>query len=231
MCLLSSSTPAGFYSFPTVWAVGSLSSLIISHDEVVKSSPYPFPLPIQNSLSTPPSKAPQENETQANELPPRTYTQFSHHLTTNTIGPLLTASAILNLSPPIPVHTLVFMSSDSGSAARFRSFEDGFAAYAASKCALNQGLRHLAAELVRLPPKNPARETVVLALHPGEVATDMASNVDLVWEVDGIITPEESVRGCLKVVDEKGRGGVDERGGKPVGVATFWDWEGRAYPW
>jgi NAD(P)-dependent dehydrogenase (short-subunit alcohol dehydrogenase family) len=163
---------------------------------------------------------------------PRTYAQFSHHLTTNTIGPLLTAAAILRLSPPIPVHTLVFMSSDSGSAARFRCFEDGFAAYAASKCALNQGLRHLAAELVRLGPAHPAREMVVLALHPGEVATDMAAGgVDLAWEVEGIITPEESVRGCLKVVEEKGKGGVDERGGKLVGVATFWDWEGRAYPW
>lgn len=82
-----------------------------------------------------------------------------------------------------------------------------------------------------LSSKHPNSQTVVLALHPGEVATDMASNVDLAWEIDGIITPEESVRGMLKVIDEKGKGGRDERGGKAVGVATFWDWEGRAYPW
>jgi NAD(P)-dependent dehydrogenase (short-subunit alcohol dehydrogenase family) len=123
------------------------------------------------------------------------------------------------------------MSSDSGSAARFRAFEDGFAAYAASKAALNQGLRHLAAELQRLEKWDPARETVVLALHPGEVATDMASSVDLAWEVEGIITPEESVRKMLRVIHEKGKGGRDERGGEAVGVATFWDWEGRSYPW
>jgi NAD(P)-dependent dehydrogenase (short-subunit alcohol dehydrogenase family) len=169
--------------------------------------------------------------------PSSTYAQFSHHLTTNTIGPLLVAAAILKLSSPaIPIHTLVFMSSDSGSAARFRAFEDGFAAYAASKAALNQGLRHLAAELPRLESPtegsaSPNRDTVVLALHPGEVATDMASNVDLAWEVEGIITPEESVAGMLKVIAEKGKGGVGQRGGEAVGVATFWDWRGEVYPW
>jgi NAD(P)-dependent dehydrogenase (short-subunit alcohol dehydrogenase family) len=181
----------------------------------------------------------------------RTYKEFLHHLTTNTIGPLLTAQALLKLSPAIPIHTLVFMSSDSGSAARFRAFEDGFAAYAASKAALNQGLRvstfsyphcpsfplintnspsssqHLAAEL---PRHSPPLSTVILALHPGEVATDMA-NVNLAWEVEGIITPEESVEGMLKVIDEKGMGGVDERGGEKLGVATFWTWEGNIYPW
>lgn len=41
-----------------------------------------------------------------------------------------------------------------------------FAAYAASKAALNQALRHMAAELKRADD-----DTVVLALHPGEVAT------------------------------------------------------------
>jgi NAD(P)-dependent dehydrogenase (short-subunit alcohol dehydrogenase family) len=185
----------------------------------------------------------------------RTYAQFAHHITTNTIGPLLVAAAILkHHSPQIPISTLVFMSSDSGSAAKFRAFEDGFAAYAASKAALNQGLRHLAAELHRASKANStagtsttgvpgsgivassgtvstAHETVVLALYPGEVATDVASSVDLAWEVEGIITPEESVRKMLRVIHEKGKGGVDERGGERSGVATFWDWEGRAYPW
>jgi NAD(P)-dependent dehydrogenase (short-subunit alcohol dehydrogenase family) len=119
------------------------------------------------------------------------------------------------------------MSSDSGSAARFRAFEDGFAAYAASKAALNQGLRHLAAEL---PRHNPPLDTVVLAMHPGEVATDMA-NISLAWEVEGIIGPEESVGGMLRVIGEKGNGGEDERGGEKLGVATFWTWEGERYPW
>jgi hypothetical protein len=39
------------------------------------------------------------------------------------------------------ISTLVFISSDSGSTGRFNAHEDGFGAYAASKAALNQGLR------------------------------------------------------------------------------------------
>ena len=76
------------------------------------------------------------------------------------------------------------MSSDSGSSTNFRETEDGFAAYAASKAALNQMLRvrspfrftrahatanhckHMAAEL-----KRKDADTIIIAMHPGEVAT------------------------------------------------------------
>jgi hypothetical protein len=81
---------------------------------------------------------------------------------------------------------------------------------------------------------------VVLALHPGEVSTDMAANANLDWEVKGIITAEDSVGCMLKVIREKGWGGVDE-GGKESskiegrvweeGEASFWTWEGKRYPW
>jgi NAD(P)-dependent dehydrogenase (short-subunit alcohol dehydrogenase family) len=141
------------------------------------------------------------------------------------------------------IKTLIFISSDSGSTTNFLSFEDGFGAYSASKAALNQALRHLSAELQR---KYAAAGTgrdrqapVVLALHPGEVSTDMA-NVTVDWDVEGVITPQESVRCMLKVIEEKGAGGVDEggkqsaaAGGKPLedGTATFWTWEGNRYPW
>jgi NAD(P)-dependent dehydrogenase (short-subunit alcohol dehydrogenase family) len=63
----------------------------------------------------------------------------------------------------------VFISSDSGSTANFLDFEDGFGAYSASKAALNQMLRHMAAELKRSNEKK--RDTIILALHPGEVET------------------------------------------------------------
>lgn len=58
---------------------------------------------------------------------------------TNCIGPIITAQKLL--ATGIPIGTLIFMSSDSASASQFLSFEDGFAAYAASKSALNQTLR------------------------------------------------------------------------------------------
>ncbi|PVH82780.1 NAD(P)-binding protein [Cadophora sp. DSE1049] len=204
------------------------------------------------------------------------FPSFAHHLHTNTVGPLITASRLLSLSSPLPspsspsnpsaqpttplsplqpatpihINTLVFISSDSGSTTNFRSFEDGFGAYAASKAALNQGLRHLAAAIHRnakptpnsgtdLNPNSNPREngtgkTVVLALHPGEVSTDMA-NVALDWEVEGIISPQESISCMLKVIEEKGFGGKDEGGvvsageqgrRQEEGAATFWTWEG-----
>lgn len=179
------------------------------------------------------------------------FAAFARHLHTNTIGPLITAQRLLTLSTPSPssnlspiqIRTLVFTSSDSGSTTNFRSFEDGFGAYAASKAALNQGLRHLAAEMnlkASKAGKEEGKAPVVLAIHPGEVNTDMASNVSLDWEVEGIITPEESIKCMLKVISEKGAGGSDTGGiataqkeGRRYedGEASFWTWEGRRYPW
>jgi hypothetical protein len=85
--------------------------------------------------------------------------------------------------------------------------------------------------------KGEREKTVVLALHPGEVSTDMAKNVDVEWEIKGSIGVQESVRGCLEVLGEKGAGCVDEGGrgsGDGIGEegeATFWTWDGRRYPW
>ncbi|TKX24259.1 hypothetical protein C1H76_3501 [Elsinoe australis] len=141
------------------------------------------------------------------------YTDFAFHLHTNTIGPIICAQHLLNSR--IPIGSITFMSSDSGSASRFREQEDGFAAYAASKAALNQALRHMAAELKRKDD-----DTVILAMHPGEVATDM-QNIETGWTVEGIITPEESVMGMMKVIQSKG---IKDSG-------SFWTWEGERYPW
>lgn len=63
----------------------------------------------------------------------------------------------------------MFISSDSGSATKFLEFEDGFAAYGASKAALNQMLRHMAVELKRRG--GIWDDVCVLAIHPGEVQT------------------------------------------------------------
>jgi NAD(P)-dependent dehydrogenase (short-subunit alcohol dehydrogenase family) len=67
------------------------------------------------------------------------FEEFAFHLHTNTIGPIICAQKLLQTN--IPIGTIVFMSSDSGSAINFREMEDGFAAYAASKAALNMALR------------------------------------------------------------------------------------------
>jgi NAD(P)-dependent dehydrogenase (short-subunit alcohol dehydrogenase family) len=137
---------------------------------------------------------------------------------------------------------LAFISSDSGSAGKFLGgMEDGFAAYSMSKAALNMGVRHLACELIR--KHDPTNEyyydgtgrasPVVLAIHPGEVKTDMATSINVPWTVEGQMEVEESVRGVLKIIDSVGWGGLNEGGGKESKDqgATFWDWNGKRHPW
>lgn len=55
---------------------------------------------------------------------PRSFDEFAFHLHTNTIGPIITAQKLLQTN--IPIGTIVFMSSDSGSAIDFREMEDGY---------------------------------------------------------------------------------------------------------
>lgn len=43
------------------------------------------------------------------------------------------------------------------------------------------------------------------------------ANIDTDWDVEGIIQPEESVRGMLEVISTKG----------PKESGTFWCWDGR----
>ncbi|RMZ25599.1 hypothetical protein D0859_10347 [Hortaea werneckii] len=137
------------------------------------------------------------------------YGDFAFHLHSNTIGPIICAQKLI--SAGIDIGAITFISSDSGSAQHFRPFEDGFAAYAASKAALNQMARHLAAELERK-----GAETVILLLHPGEVMTDMAK-IEVAWDMGDQLTPKESVSGCLKTIESKGQ----------VDSGTFWTWENK----
>jgi NAD(P)-dependent dehydrogenase (short-subunit alcohol dehydrogenase family) len=140
-----------------------------------------------------------------------TFKTFNHHLMTNTVGPVVLAASLLKYhSKELLLSNLTFISSDSGSQGNFLSYENGFAAYGASKSALNMSIRHMAHEL-----KVSGRgELSVFALHPGEVATDMAE-VEVPWEVNGVLSPEESVKGCLQTIEAR----------KPEESGTFWTWK------
>ncbi|KAK4938963.1 hypothetical protein LTR10_020711 [Elasticomyces elasticus] len=133
-------------------------------------------------------------------------------------GVLKYPNKVLNISSEAPPAKVIFISSDSGSTTEFRDHEDGFGAYGASKAALNQMLRHMAAELKRKGGK--WADVCVLAMHPGEVQTDMA-NIKVDWEVEGIINADESVTKMMKVIAEKDK----------TQSGTFWCWDGREYPW
>ena len=189
------------------------------------------------------------------------FDMLERHLRVNCVGNVVLARKLLMLNEipslhqrreqalairdaegaPVIGRQTIFMSSDSGSMADFREYEDGFASYGASKAALNMMIRHMAAELRRRATKKKEdaksdwqdrgssaaesrpweSEVCVLAMHPGEVSTDMAANVDLGWEVEGLINAEESVRDMLKVLADK-----DARVS-----GTFWRWDGTQHPW
>ncbi|KAF2766091.1 NAD(P)-binding protein [Teratosphaeria nubilosa] len=148
------------------------------------------------------------------KYPNVSYDDLAIHLHTNTIGPIITVQRLL--AAKIPIGTLTFISSDSGSTGRFLENEDGFAAYGASKAALNQMARHMAAEL-----KRKGSPSTVICLHPGEVKTDMANIEGLGWEIEGQMTPEESVRQCITTIMSK----------EQKDSGTFWTWENKPYPW
>lgn len=137
------------------------------------------------------------------------FEDFSFHLNTNCVGPIYVAQQLLKTN--IPIGTIVFISSDSGSVQEFRAMEDGFSAYSASKAALNMAARHMDAEL-----KKKGRRTSILCLHPGEVSTDMAQ-IELDWGIEGEMTPQESVKQCIETIESK----TYEDSG------TFWKWDNR----
>lgn len=58
------------------------------------------------------------------------FEDFSKHLRTNAVGPIITAQKLLQTR--IPIRSITFMSSDSGSATDFRAFEDGYGLFRCS---------------------------------------------------------------------------------------------------
>ena len=54
---------------------------------------------------------------------PSSFTDYADHLKNNTIGPVIVAQNLIKTR--IPIGTIIFMSSDSGSATEFR-MEDGY---------------------------------------------------------------------------------------------------------
>lgn len=142
------------------------------------------------------------------------FDDFVFHLNTNTVGPIIVAQRLLQTN--IPIGTIVFVSSDSGSSQDFRAMEDGFAAYSASKAALNMAARHMHMELERK-----GRKTSILCLHPGEVKTDLA-NIEIEWEIEGgEMTPKQSVSQCIETIESK----TYEDSG------TFWRWNNTVSVW
>ena len=127
------------------------------------------------------------------------------HLRVNAIGPFRLTRALLPNLRAGQGRLVVAISSGLGSIAE--NTTGGWVAYRASKTALHQLMRTFAAEL--------SPESIVfILLSPGWVRTGMGGQ-------DAPLSPEQSVRSMLKVVDRVG----------PKDSGAFFNERGRRIPW
>ena len=89
----------------------------------------------------------------------------------------------------------------------------GWISYRAAKAAQNQILRTAAIEIARKRP-----EAIVVALHPGTVATDLSAPYA---GRHPTITPQRSAQALLAVLARL----------TPAETGTFWDWKGERVEW
>jgi len=108
---------------------------------------------------------------------------------TNCVGPLKLSEALLPQLLQSELKTIVAVSSSMGSIASNES--GGYYTYRVSKAALNAVLQSMAIDLA-------PQGIRVLALHPGWVKTRMGGE-------GALISPEESVQGMCKVIDDEVR--------------------------
>jgi NAD(P)-dependent dehydrogenase (short-subunit alcohol dehydrogenase family) len=131
--------------------------------------------------------------------------ELESHFRVNAIGPLLLTQALLPNLRAGERRLVVAMSSGLGSIEENTS--GGWVAYRVSKTALHQLMKTLSAELSK------EKLTFVL-ISPGWVRTRMGGQ-------DAPLSPEESVRAVLKVVDRL----------TPKDSGRFFNERGREIPW
>ena len=132
----------------------------------------------------------------------------------NSLGPLLTARAVLPLLPKDRPAAFAALSAMVGSIGDNRL--GGWYGYRASKAALNQFLRTLAIEA-----KRRHRQLRVLAIHPGTTDTGLSRPFQGNVPDDRLYTPAQSAERILAVID----GTTSEDSG------GFFNWNGERIPW
>lgn len=129
----------------------------------------------------------------------------------NAIGPMLVLKHALRLMPKDRLARFAALSARVGSIGD--NTLGGWYSYRAAKAALNQFLHTAAIEVARTH-----RQAVVLALHPGTVATGLT-------EVHGAghptVTPAKAAANLLAVLDAT----------TPAETGQFFDWAGKRIAW
>jgi len=116
------------------------------------------------------------------------YADWARTLAINTLAPLRVIEALVDAVGRSERRVIATLSSRMGSIGENDS--GGAYAYRSSKAALNAALKSLAIDLAR-------RRIVVVALHPGWVATDMGGD-------KAPLSPTESVTGLRRVIEDLG---------------------------
>jgi len=127
------------------------------------------------------------------------------HFRVNAIGPVALTQALLPNLRAARRRTVVNLSSGLGSISGNK--DGGWYAYRASKAALNQLTRTMAAELA-------GESFICIAISPGWVQTDMGGS-------GATLSPEQSVAAMLKVIDRL----------RPADTGRFLDHRGKDVPW
>ena len=136
---------------------------------------------------------------------------FIEVLNVNAVGPALIGKHFLPLMRPGRRSVFAALSARVGSISDNRL--GGWTSYRASKAALNMLLRTFAVEHARRFP-----ESVVVALHPGTVATRLSEPFTRRVPEPRLFSPEKSARDLLTVVD----------GLSPDDTGGFFAWDGSA---
>ncbi len=129
----------------------------------------------------------------------------------NAIGPALVLKHALPLMPRQGRSVFAALSARVGSIGDNRA--GGWYGYRAAKAALNQYLHTAAIEVARTH-----REAIVVALHPGTVATPLTRRY---LGRHPAVEPPEAAANLLRVLD----------GLEPAHTGRFFDWAGKEVPW
>ena len=131
----------------------------------------------------------------------------------NTIGPALVAKYLLPVLPRQGKAVFAVLSARVGSISDNRI--GGWYGYRASKAALNQIVRTLAIEMRRTKP-----DAIVVALHPGTVATALSAPFRGAVDPDRLFTPDEAAAKLLDVIEAL----------EPGDSGGFFAWDRSAIP-
>lgn len=127
----------------------------------------------------------------------------------NTIGPALVAKHFLPLMPRHGRSVFAVLSARVGSISDNRL--GGWHSYRASKAALNMLVRNFAIEMGRTH-----KESLVVALHPGTVATGLSAPFQSGLPAGQLTTPANSAANLLRVIDAL----------TPSDSGRIFDWQG-----